>query len=108
LDISPAWSNSGNQIAFASDRDGNWEIYVMDAGGGGTTRLTNDPAEDVHPTWAPHGKRIAFASTRADSDPGSCGDNCNYEIYVMKADGSGVTRLTDNPAHDWDPAWTPE
>jgi TolB protein len=106
-DVSPAWSPDGEQIAFASDRDGNWEIYVLDVGGGGATRLTNEPAEDAHPTWAPHGNRIAFASTRAEPDPGGCSANCNHEIYVMRADGSRLTRLTDDPAHDWDPAWTP-
>lgn len=41
--------------------------------------------------------RIAFVSTR----------DGNFEVYVMKADGSGVTRLTDNPATDWSPAWSP-
>jgi Tol biopolymer transport system component len=79
----------------------------MNVGGTGVTRLTNHPAEDAHPTWSPWGGRIAFASTRADADPGGCGTNCNYEIFVMSTDGSGITRLTDHPAHDWDPAWMP-
>jgi Tol biopolymer transport system component len=62
----------------------------------------------VHPTWSPNGSRIAFASTRADPDPGGCGANCNHEIYVIKTDGSGLARLTNHPAHDWDPDWIPE
>ena len=51
------------KIAFASDRDGNFEIYVMDADGGGQLRLTENPAEDYSPTWAPDGSRLAFVST---------------------------------------------
>jgi dipeptidyl aminopeptidase/acylaminoacyl peptidase len=85
------------KIAFASDRDGNFEIYVMNADGGGLTRLTNNPAEDTHPTWSPDGTRLAFVSNR----------DGNKEIYVMGADGSGVTRLTNNSDEDLEPAWSP-
>jgi type II secretory pathway pseudopilin PulG len=86
------------RIAFISDRDGNDEIYVMNADGSGVTRLTNNPAYDGWPAWSPDGRRIAFASNR-DGNP---------EIYVMNADGSGVTRLTNNPADDWAPSWSPD
>ncbi len=41
------------KIAFDSDRDGNWEIYVMDADGSNPTNLTNNPAEDHFPAWSP-------------------------------------------------------
>jgi len=44
---------AGDKIAFASARDGNWEIYVMNADGSGQTRLTNNPAEDAMPAWSP-------------------------------------------------------
>jgi len=40
-------------ITFVSDRDGNWEIYVINADGTGLTRLTNDPRDDMLPAWAP-------------------------------------------------------
>jgi tol-pal system beta propeller repeat protein TolB len=86
------------KIAFASDRDGNLEIYVMDADGGSQTRLTEDPAEDFSPAWSPDGKRLAFVSTR----------DGNAEIYVMNADGTGQTRLTNNSASDLHPAWSPD
>ena len=107
-DVAPAWSPDGKRIAFSSDRDGNWEIYDMSAGGSGVTRLTVNPAEDDRPSWSPEGSRILFASTRHDPDPENCDPNCNHEIYVMNADGSGPARLTDHPAHDWDPAWSPD
>jgi len=86
------------RIAFASKRDGNWEIYVMNADGSGVTRLTNNPADDRWPSWSPDGKRIAFTSDR----------DGNWEIYVMNADGSGMTRLTNNPAGNFDPSWSPD
>ena len=86
------------RIAFASDRDGNWDIYVMNADGSGVTQLTHNSANEASPAWSPDGSRIAF-----HSDQGGNGD-----IYVMNADGSGVTRLTDHPAQDWVPAWSPD
>ena len=78
------------QIAFGTNRDGNDEIYVMNANGSGQTNLTNNPTEDLQPAWSHDGKQIAFSSDR----------NGNHEIYVMNADGSHITRLTDSPAFD--------
>src|SRR5215211_1632578 len=49
------------QIAFVSLRDGNDEIYVMNADGSGQTRLTDDPANNLSPSWSPDGERIAFS-----------------------------------------------
>ncbi len=85
------------KIAFASDRAGNFDIYVMNPDGGGLVRLTNDPAEDVQPSWSPDGTKIAFVSSR----------DGNKEIYIINADGSGLTRLTNNTAEDFAPAWSP-
>lgn len=84
------------KIAFVSDRDGNAEIYSMDADGGAQLRLTEDASEDHSPAWSPDGQRLAFVSTR----------DGNAEIYVMNADGSGQTRLTNNTAGDVAPAWS--
>ena len=97
FDVFPAWSPDGLQIAFASDRTGNFQIYVMNADGtGAVTRLTNNSDNDVLPAWSPDGTRIAFMSDRAG----------NSEIYVMNADGTGVRRLTNNSASDQSPAWS--
>ena len=47
----PAYSADGSKIAFSSDRDGNWEVYVMNADGSGQINLTNVPAYDVDPSY---------------------------------------------------------
>ena len=96
---SPSWSPDGTKVAFSSNRDGNWEIYVMNADGSGTTRLTvNRSADDAAPTWSPDGSKIAFHSDR----------DGNYEVYVMNADGSGQTNLTkESGAEDAMPSWAP-
>jgi len=88
--------SASGQIAFISDRDGNLDIYLMNADGSGVMQLTNDPSNDTYPDWSPDGTRIAFTSFR----------DGNWEIYVMNADGSHATRLTDNGAQ-W-PAWSPD
>ena len=91
-------SNAGSRIAFASDRDGNFEIYEMNADGSDQTRVTTNEADDLGSSWSPGGGRIAFWSNR----------DGNAEIYVMNADGSGQTRLTSNTASDLWPSWSPD
>ena len=97
--------NAQAQIAFVSKRDGNAEIYVMDADGGNQRRLTNNRHRDWKPSWSPDGKRIAFVSYRdghvIDGRPTS-------EIYVMDADGGNPQNLTNHPNNDWGPSWSPD
>ena len=89
-------SNTG-RIVFTSRRDGNNEIYVMDADGGNQENLTNHPAYDGQPDWSPEGTKIAFVSRR---------DGVS-QIYVMDADGKNPIRLTDGPRWKRDPDWSP-
>ena len=111
-DSYPSWSPDGKKITFHSKRDGNYEIYVMNADGSGeATRLTNNTAaENTNPSWSPDGDKIAFTSRveiQRSSITGIAMDG-NYEIFVMDADGSNQTRLTDDPARDADPSWSPD
>ena len=87
-----------SRIVFASLRDGNKEIYVMDADGGNQENLTNNPAYDGDPDWSPDGTKIAFVSRR---------DGVS-QIYVMNADGKNPIRLTDGPRWKEDPDWSPD
>ncbi|HJU54672.1 MAG TPA: hypothetical protein VJ715_08880 [Pyrinomonadaceae bacterium] len=108
-DTAPSWSPDGTKIAFQSDRDGNFEIYVMNADGSNPTRLTFNSLGDENPVWSPDGTKIAFQSDR--DDPGNCnGGGCVYhpDIYVMNSDGTGTVRLTNHPAKDGSPSWSPD
>ena len=53
MDHSPSWSPDGAMIAFFSDRDDDWEIYMMNADGSGQVNITNSPGEDRFPSWGP-------------------------------------------------------
>ena len=95
------------QIAFTSDRDGNDEIYVMDANGKNLRRLTNNRHADGSPSWSPDGKRIVFTSHRDEHAHIKHGWPTS-EIYVMDADGGNQQRLTENHVHDLTPVWSPD
>jgi TolB protein len=103
----PTWSPDGRKIAFVSGRDGNYEIYVMDADGGGQQNLTRHPAADQYPVWSPDGRKIAFVSN-LKSRQGRAGfyGPCLCYLYVVNADGSRLRRLTPQPAHDVSPVWS--
>jgi len=86
-------------LAFTTNRDGNDEIYVVDAAGTDVLDLTNNPANEDWPSWSPDGSKIAFHSDR----------DGNFDVYVMNADGTGPVNLTLNPAwDDVDPLWSPD
>ncbi len=96
--VGAAFPGENGKIAFQSNRDGNGEIYTMNAGGTGPVNLTNHPAHDLEPAFSPDGTKMAFSSTR----------DGNYEVYTMNADGSGVERLTNTPdAIEWNSDWGP-
>ncbi len=104
-DFQASFNHDGTKIAFVTSRNGNNEIYVMDSDGSDPTRLTTNAADDGAPAFSPDGK-IAFHTNRAGSS--------NFEIYMMDAvdgdtDGNGdnLKRLTDNPAVDVAPAFSP-
>lgn len=94
----PVWSPDGSKVAFVSDRDGNWEIYSMNADGTGVRRLTDSPGADSAPCWSPDGRKMAFETDRG-LDTG---------IYVMNADGSEQKPIIRRAGDDIEPAWSPD
>jgi len=81
----PAFSPDGSRVAFVSLRDGNAEIYVMNADGSGSTRLTNDPLSDGRPSFTPDAQTIVFHSSRTAG---------KQQIWSVNVDGTGLTQLT--------------
>jgi len=81
----PAFSPDGSRIAFVSLRDGNAEIYVMNADGTGAVRITNDPQSDGRPAFTPDGQSVVFHSARTAG---------KQQIWVVNVDGTALTQLT--------------
>lgn len=99
-DWTPAWSPDGQHIAFASDREGSMDIWILEPENKVIYPLTTDQrADEWSPSWSPDGRSIVF-----DKDSGG-----NYDIYAQQAVRSAVpTQLTRNRERDSDPAWSPD
>lgn len=94
LDMFPTFSPDGAQIAYCSDRDGTFEIYVRQlAPGGREIRITFDGRDNYQPAWSPDGRQIAYASRAV---PG---------IWLVPALGGEPRRLTTFGSR---PAWSPD
>lgn len=91
-----AFPGANGKIAFESQRDGNFEIYVMDADGSNPTRLTNNTVKDESPVWSADGTKIAFVRD-------------GKHFYYMNADGSGETHIISVAFSAGPPlAWSPD
>jgi WD40-like Beta Propeller Repeat len=92
-----AFPGANGRIAFQTNRDGNFEIYSMNADGTDQVNLTNSPAtDDRRPAWSPDGRQLAFQRSVGTADP---------DVYVMGADGTSQLQIaTDGRA----PAWSPD
>jgi TolB protein len=99
-DITPTASSDGRLVAFASNRDGQWDLYTLDLQSGDVERLTDTPEYDAAPTFSPDGRWLAYETL--------VGDGGGLEIYVQPVDHSSPPqRLTDQPGADTSPAWSP-
>jgi Tol biopolymer transport system component len=107
-DRAASWGKT-NRIAFHSTRDNPLgtanEIYTINPDGTGLVRLTNNPADDRDPAWSPDGTKIVFASNRSPYTRGFVG---HMHLWVMNADGTGLTQLTTGTDNESQPAWSPD
>lgn len=92
------WSPDGQWIAFATDREGNIEVFKVRRDGTELTRLTDHPSIDCRPRWSRDGQWILFSSNRAG----------NFDLFATRADGSSVVQLTTHPTPDDHGDWSPD
>lgn len=91
----PAWSPRGKALAYGCLSGDYWHICMLDVGSGSHRVLTHSDANDFAPAWSPDGRRIAFISDRDGND----------QLFVMRADGTGIVRATTGQAEKDTPAW---
>jgi TolB protein len=94
-EFDPTWSPVGKRIAFRSERNGDSEIWLMNADGSRQHRL----ARGISPAWSPDGSRIAYASPESPGSPSG--------LSIMNADGSGQRRLPNTDGGEY-PSWSPD
>jgi TolB protein len=92
------WSPDGKTLAYAGQRDGEFDIYTIPVSGGQETRLTTAKGLDDGPEYSPDGEYIYFNSERTGS----------MQIWRMKADGSGQEQVLSDDTNDWFPHISPD
>ena len=99
VDTDPTWSADGTKIAYETNRNGNVDIYSVNASGGSSAQLTSSPLDEQDPSWSTT-NRIAYTVRSADGS--------SSQIWVMNGDGSGKTQLTAAANFSENPNWSPD
>jgi TolB protein len=99
LNLSPAWSPGADRIAYSTHLGLNWPLATININTGQSQSISNWGGQNLSPSWCPvNPDLIAFSSNR----------DGNNEIYVSRANGTGVRRLTNSPGIDVSPSWSPD
>lgn len=99
----PTWSPDASKLAFASKREGTWDLHTVDVNDGTIERLTQDPASEIEPDWSPDGRSLAYATDRDLS-----GGNAGWNLYVLELRPGTSRRLAASPYDERHPAWSPD
>ena len=86
-------------ISFSTNRNGNYDIYMIDRHGDNLQPILDGPASEIHARWSPNGRYLAYASNE---------NAAFYNIYVMDMRTKQRWQLTDHPANDTNPTWSPD
>lgn len=98
-DMAPALSPDGRRVAFSSNRNGFWDLYVIDLISGDTLQLTDTSDYEFGPTWSPDGRFLAYEANSQG----------NLDIYLLALDDSNAPiQVTDHSAADHSPSWSPQ
>jgi TolB protein len=94
----PAWSADGSHLAYQSNEDGEFDVFILNVSTGATRKITDNDCTDLAPSWSPNGNKLAFYS--------EC--DGNREIYTMNVDGSNRKQLTETGGdiYNWFPIWS--
>jgi serine/threonine protein kinase len=96
------------EIAFASMRTGVAQIYISDLQGQNVRPVTNVTEGACQPSWSPDGQKLVFVSPCTENLAISAAPPANTGMYLINADGTGLTPLTNVPGSDFEPAWSPD
>jgi dipeptidyl aminopeptidase/acylaminoacyl peptidase len=133
-DTQPRWSPDGTKLAFVSDRSGSKQIWLIDVQGGEPWQLTKHAADVFEPAWSPDGKRLAFVANgptnrleslvldekddrkrivrvreyRHRADGRGYFGTLRHHIWIVDVDSGATVQLTDGPADDGGPTWSPD
>jgi TolB protein len=99
-DAEASYSPDGSHIVFTSFRDGDGEIYIMDASGKNPRRITNAKGYDGGPFFSPDGRRVVYRSDRKGNDL--------LQVYLNNTEGTAERALTQNEFVNWGPYWHPD
>ncbi len=97
--IQPALSPDRTRIAFSSNREGSYDLYLMDADGASPQRLTTSPGNEGDPAWTPDGTRLVYTATEKGGQP---------QLYALRPDGRPAQALTAEPGGNHSPAVSPD
>jgi TolB protein len=98
-DVEPVYSPDGTQIAYRGIINGQHDIWTVDLATGDKHNLTHDADLDIEPDWSPDGQWIVYGSLRSGQP--------NFDLYIMRPDGSDVRRITSDAAKEANPVWAP-
>lgn len=95
-DVQPCFSPDGKRVLFASNRTGNWDLWMLGLENGQLSQITYSPMHELHPTFAPDGKRLAYCAFNDRSG--------QWELWTLQLDQPGSRRMIGYGLY---PEWSP-